>query len=117
MQLKLLTYDLHLRHTFTISRESHDTQATLIVQLYSDGQFGLGETTSNPYYGNTVSGMVELIEQKMQYIELHSFSTPTSFYELLQQLFPTNSFIRCAFDMAAMANYKASRCTNSGDMS
>jgi L-alanine-DL-glutamate epimerase-like enolase superfamily enzyme len=41
-------YDLKLKHTFTISRESIDFQPSLIVELKSDGFSGFGETTSNP---------------------------------------------------------------------
>ena len=38
MQIILTPYNLKLRHTFTISRESYNTQPNLIVEL-KDGDF------------------------------------------------------------------------------
>ena len=57
MQLKLHAFDLPLRHTFTISRESITSQPTLIVELTQDGVSGYGEATSNKYYGFTIERM------------------------------------------------------------
>lgn len=57
MQLSLLSFDLPLRHTFTISRESIDVQPTLIVVLQQDGVRGYGEATANDYYGHSIQRM------------------------------------------------------------
>ena len=54
MQLRLHAFDLPLAHTFTISRESIDSQPTLIVELSHEGQSGYGEATSNKYYNDSV---------------------------------------------------------------
>ena len=58
MEIKLHSYNLQLKHTFTISRESHDFQPSLVVELISDGFSGFGEATSNPYYGITTKKMM-----------------------------------------------------------
>ena len=42
MELILREYELKLKHTFTISRESIDSQPSLIVELKSDGYCGFG---------------------------------------------------------------------------
>ena len=52
MQLILKPYELKLKHTFTISRESIDVQPSLIVELKESGLSGFGEATSNPYYAS-----------------------------------------------------------------
>jgi L-Ala-D/L-Glu epimerase len=45
MQLIIHTFNLQLRHTFTITHESRDVQPTMIVEL-RDGNFrGFGEAT------------------------------------------------------------------------
>ena len=57
MKLQLRPFSLPLRHTFTIARESHDVQPTLIVELEQNGLRGFGEATSNPYYGASIPEM------------------------------------------------------------
>ncbi len=47
MQLKIHSYDLPLRHVFTISRESISVQPSLIVELEQNGLRGFGEATTN----------------------------------------------------------------------
>ena len=61
MRLRLWTYDLPLKHRFTISRESIDVQPTLIVELEQDGVLGYGEATSNAYYGQTIEHLGEVL--------------------------------------------------------
>ena len=49
MDLKIHTFDLPLKHEFTISRESRTVQETVIVELADGGHSGFGEATTNPY--------------------------------------------------------------------
>ena len=63
MELELKSFTLKLKHTFGISRESYDTQDTLIVALSLQGKIGYGEATSNPYYGITLEHMLAEIEK------------------------------------------------------
>ena len=69
MQLILREYNLKLKHTFTISRESIDFQPSLIVELQSEGYSGFGEATSNPYYHTTVPMMRADLENIRSLIE------------------------------------------------
>jgi len=101
MELQLLPYNLKLKHTFTISRESHDIQPSLIVRLGQDDLYGLGETTGNPYYHITVEGMMAQIREKKTDIEHYTFTTPHNFHQQLLRWFPEQAFVRCALDMAA----------------
>jgi L-alanine-DL-glutamate epimerase-like enolase superfamily enzyme len=68
MELIIRAYDLKLKHTFTISRESIDFQPSLIVEL-SDGVSGFGEATSNPYYNTSVPIMIEDLNKIRNIIE------------------------------------------------
>lgn len=100
MKLKLHTYNLVLKHTFTISRESRNTQPTLIVELIDDGFHGFGETSSNTYYKITMENLNDQITENQAFIESLSDATPDEFWTKLQPLFKNNMFALCALDMA-----------------
>lgn len=100
MQLVLKKFTLRLKHTFSISRESHDFQDTLIVSLTKDGQTGYGEATSNPYYGITVEHMTEEITALENEINHYDFSDPQRFHAFLTEKGLPN-FALCALDLAA----------------
>ena len=100
MQISFHKFTLPLKHTFSISRESHDFQDTLIVGLQLNGQIGYGEATSNPYYGITIESMMEEIEGVRQELEVFEFTTPEVLHELLS-LKGLGEFSLCAIDLAA----------------
>jgi L-alanine-DL-glutamate epimerase-like enolase superfamily enzyme len=100
MVIELKEYKLQLAHTFRISRESHDSQLSLIVCLHHEGKTGYGEATSNPYYGITTQHMVDEINAVKHQIEDINLTTPEAFYEALTQLKLSN-FTLCALDLAA----------------
>ena len=83
MKISLKKFRLQLKHTFSISRESHDFQDTLIVGLSLDGKTGYGEATSNPYYGNTVESMMAEITAIEKEIEGFQLTTPEIFHAFL----------------------------------
>ena len=100
MEIKLHSYNLQLKHTFTISRESHDFQPSLVVELVSDKYSGFGEATSNPYYNITVDKMKQIILENEVFIKSLSNEEPSVFWKKLQPLFKNNMFALCALDMA-----------------
>ncbi len=100
MELRLLDYQLELKHTFTIARESTDIQDTLIVELSINGYQGYGEATSNPYYGITIEGMKSELMQLQEPLLEYNFEDPEQFYLWLEQ-FELSSFALCALDLAA----------------
>jgi len=100
MQISLQKHVLPLKHTFSISRESHDYQNTLIVGLTLDGHTGYGEATSNPYYKITVESMMSEIEGIKPEIAEFDFTTPELFHVFLRTKGLTN-FTICALDLAA----------------
>lgn len=100
MQIQLQKHTLALRHTFSISRESHDFQDTLIVGLSLNGHTGFGEATSNPYYKITVESMMSEIEAVQKEIEAYDFGDPETFHDFLKAKGLSN-FALCAMDLAA----------------
>jgi len=104
MQLTLKKYVLSLKHTFTISRESHDHQDTLIIALSSNGKTGYGESTSNPYYKITVASMTSEIEAIRTEIEAFELEHPEGFHRFLVEKELSN-FAICALDLAAWDLY------------
>lgn len=101
MQLKIHEFDLPLRHTFTISRESIDVQKTMIVELEEDGLRGYGESTTNSYYGFTFENMAAALEAVRTDIETQSLEDPAALWALLQPKLKDNPFAQCALDQAA----------------
>ncbi len=100
MKIHLKKYILPLKHTFSISRESHDFQDSLIVSLSLNGHTGYGEATSNPYYKITVQSMMTEIESIRKEIENFHFTIPEEFHAFLCSKGLTN-FAICALDLAA----------------
>ena len=100
MQLELKKYILPLKHTFSISRESHDFQDSLIACLSYKGKTGYGEATSNPYYNITFESMEKEILEILPFIEEYDFTTPEVFHTFLKEKGLSN-FALCALDLAA----------------
>jgi L-alanine-DL-glutamate epimerase-like enolase superfamily enzyme len=100
MKLIIRTFDLSLKHTFTISRESYDVQPSLIVELQSEGFSGFGEATSNPYYNITVASMQHNLEQIIPFIESVTTETPEEFWKKAHPLLKNDMFSLCALDIA-----------------
>ena len=100
MQLSLRPYELHLKHTFTISRESYDVQQTLIVSLQEGEFIGLGEASSNPYYGITIEKMTEDLLSIKHVIEATKDLSPEDFWNFIYPYLKNNMFALCALDIA-----------------
>lgn len=100
MQLKIHTYQLELKHPFTISRGTRTHIPSLIVEL-TEGDFsGFGEATANPYYHTFVENFKEELEKKRTVIESNKQKSPEDFWNYLQPHFKNNPFILCALDEA-----------------
>ena len=101
MEIKLHAYDLPLRHTFTISRESITSQPVLIVELIQDGVSGYGESTSNKYYGFTIERMARDLAALQPKLAVARLDDPTSLWAACQPALQDNPFALCALDQAA----------------
>ena len=105
MKVSYRTYDLPFTYPFTISKGTKTHQPTLIVELEFFGVKGYGEAPAISYYNIPVDKMVSDLEQKKIFIEKFSFSDPERYWHYLHHLFPNNSFLVCALDMAGWDLY------------
>lgn len=101
MKLKLHTFDLPIKHTFTISRGSIDVQPTLIVELEQDGICGFGEATTNTYYGITAESMISSLEKVRSHLSQIDLSDPRELWAELDGILKLDRFAQCALDQAA----------------
>ena len=105
MKVSYYKYDLKFRYPFTISKGTKTHQPTLIVELEHFGIKGYGEAPAIAYYNIPVEKMIEDIENKKVFIEKFAFTEPDRYWHYLHHLFPQNSFLVCALDMAAWDIY------------
>lgn len=105
MKLKIFVKELPLKHTFTIAHQSRDTQETVIVQLEDDKHFGLGECTTNPFYGMDVDNILASLEAARKTVEEGRWDSPEELWAQTQTAFIANPFAHCALDMAAWDIY------------
>ncbi len=105
MKIKYRSYNLRFKHPFTISRGTKTHQPTLIVELEHFGIKGYGEAPAISYYNIPVEKMIEDLEAKKVFIEKFSFTDPERFWHYCHHLFPKNSFLVCALDMAGWDLY------------
>ncbi len=100
MRLRLETFSLELRHTFTISRESQDTSQTVLLALEHDGVTGWGEASPSSFYGHTVDSVRAAIESVAPVLER---ADPLRFAHVLDELLEPLGGDRaalCAIDLA-----------------
>lgn len=101
MRINHYSFDLPFKYPFTISKGTKTVQSTFIVTLEMMGLTGLGEAPAISYYHIPVSKMAEDLESKRIFIEKFAFTEPERYWHYLHHLFPDNSFLVCALDMAA----------------
>jgi L-alanine-DL-glutamate epimerase-like enolase superfamily enzyme len=101
MKLTFHPFDLQLHHTFTIAHDSRDVQPTLVVQLHDGKWTGLGEATSNKYYGVTIEGMIESLNKISSDLATYQWGTPEELWDLVRPQLKEYSFAQCALDQAA----------------
>jgi L-alanine-DL-glutamate epimerase-like enolase superfamily enzyme len=101
MKLRYWPRQLPFHHPFTISRGTKTMQPTLIVELEQQGIRGYGEAPAISYYHIPVDKMIRDMEDKKVFIEKFAFTEPGRFWHYLHHLFPQNSFLVCALDIAA----------------
>jgi len=99
MRLTFQEYNLHLRHTFTISRSSRDIEPCIIVELEHDGIVGYGEAAPSERYGETPATVISFLQK----VDLSQFSDPFRLEEILAYthgIEPGNTSAKAAIDLA-----------------
>ena len=105
MNVKTHHFILRFKHPFTISKGTKTHQGTFIVELDYFGVKGYGEAPAISYYNIPVEKMQEDLERKKIFLEKFAFSDPERYWHYLHHLFPDNSFLVCALDMAGWDLY------------
>lgn len=105
MKVTYWPFNLKFRHPFTISKGTKTHQPTLIVELEHFGIRGYGEAPAIAYYNIPVEKMIADLEAKKTFVEKFAFTEPERYWHYLHHLFPQNSFLVCALDIAAWDIY------------
>jgi len=105
MHVSCQQFDLRLRDPFTISRGTVTVQPTLIVRLEHDGLVGLGEATTNTFYGVTLEAMQAAIASVAERLKDWTLNDPAELWRELDPLLSHCRFAQCALDCAAWDLY------------
>lgn len=105
MKCNYRSFNLAFRHAFTISKGTKTHQPTLITELDFNGIKGYGEAPAIAYYNIPVEKMIADLEAKKAMVEKYAFIDPERYWHYLHHLYPANSFLVCALDIAAWDIY------------
>ncbi|MFQ6618268.1 MAG: dipeptide epimerase [Fidelibacterota bacterium] len=89
MKIRYEKYNLKLRHTFTIARESMDVNRVLFITLWDNGSFGTGEASPSERYKDSIDGIIEFIKN-------YEFKKPI--FDNLNNFFEVSEFIKAEFE-------------------
>jgi L-Ala-D/L-Glu epimerase len=95
------SFNLPFVYPFTISKGTKTHQPTFIAELDFNGIKGYGEAPAIAYYNIPVEKMIADLESKKALVEKYALIDPERYWHYLHHLFPANSFLVCALDMAA----------------
>ncbi|MFM2286566.1 MAG: hypothetical protein RLZZ543_2063 [Bacteroidota bacterium] len=102
MKISYQKFELPFQYPFSISGGRTKThQPSLVVCIEQNGLKGYGEAPSILYYNISVEQMIADLNKGLQELEAFDFQHPEAFGAFAFSLFPENSFLVCALDMAA----------------
>jgi len=99
MTLSWTVHELHLRHTFRISRSASDVARVVILHLEHDGIVGYGEASPTRRYGETP----ETVTAFLASLDLSRYESPMMLEDILavvEAAAPGNTSAKCAVDLA-----------------
>ena len=80
MKLTYRTYDLQLRHTFTVSGFSRNTTPVVLTELEYEGFTGYGEASMPPYLGESQESVMAFLKK----VDLGQFKDPFLLDDILE---------------------------------
>ncbi|MCO8120622.1 dipeptide epimerase [Stieleria sp. TO1_6] len=101
MKIRVVQVELPLKHSFTIARESIQTQTSMLVELEQDGVCGYGEVTENRFYGRTFESIRQSLQTIIPQLDLYRTQSPTQAWQPMQVALAQDPFALSALDMAA----------------
>jgi L-Ala-D/L-Glu epimerase len=105
MKCNYRSFNLPFRYPFTISKGTKTHQPSLVTELDFNGIKGYGEAPAIAYYNIPVDKMIADLEAKKTMVEKYAFTDPERYWHYLHHLYPANSFLVCALDIAAWDMY------------
>jgi L-alanine-DL-glutamate epimerase-like enolase superfamily enzyme len=80
LKLSYRTYDLQLRHTFTVSGFSRDTTPVVLTEIEYEGFTGYGEASMPPYLGESQKSVISFLKK----VDLGQFKDPFLLDDILE---------------------------------
>jgi L-alanine-DL-glutamate epimerase-like enolase superfamily enzyme len=80
LKLSYRTYDLQLRHTFTVSGFSRDTTPVVLTEIEYEGFTGYGEASMPPYLGESQESVITFLKK----VDLGQFKDPFLLDDILE---------------------------------
>lgn len=105
MNINYKIVNLPFRYPFTIARGTKTHQPVFVVELEFNGLKGYGEAPAITYYNIPAEQMAEDLEKKKLMAGKFALTDPERYGHFLHHLFPKNSFLVCALDMAGWDLY------------
>jgi L-alanine-DL-glutamate epimerase-like enolase superfamily enzyme len=105
MKIRCDRFDLPLKDPFTIARGTVTIQPTLIVRVEYEGLVGLGEATTNDYYGVTLESMRKALDSVAGTLRDHHLENPAELWKELDPQLRECRFAQCALDCAVWDIY------------
>ncbi len=106
MKITHRKFELPFQYPFSISGGRTKThQPSLVVSIEQHGLKGYGEAPAILYYNIPVEKMMADLERRLSDLEAFEFQHPEAFGAFAFSLFPENSFLVCALDMAGWDLY------------
>ena len=105
MNINYKIVNLPFRYPFTIARGTKTHQPIFVVELEFNGLKGYGEAPAIAYYNIPAEQMAEDLEKKKLMAGKFALTDPERYGHFLHHLFPKNSFLVCALDMAGWDLY------------
>jgi L-alanine-DL-glutamate epimerase-like enolase superfamily enzyme len=99
MKLTFKSYDLQLRHVFTIANFSRKTTPVVLTEIEYDGVTGYGEASLPPYLGETQASVIEFLKK----VDLSQFSNPFELEDILtyiDKIAENNTAAKASIDIA-----------------
>lgn len=100
MNIRYKIVNLPFRYPFTIARGTKTHQPIFVVELEFNGLKGYGEAPAIAYYNIPAEQMADELEKKIHMAGKFALTDPERYGHFLHHLFPRNSFLVCALDMA-----------------
>lgn len=99
MKLSFKSFDLQLRHVFTIANFSRTTTPVVLTEIEYDGITGYGEASLPPYLGETQASVIEFLKK----VDLNLFSSPFELDDILtyvDKIAENNTAAKASVDIA-----------------